>query len=255
MGWRRNEIFQTECGIGLKAGRSFIVSFRRWLISRLWKKEFGLTEKEWRHVRFSFSQFGEDLVVEQLLPAHGFYIDIGAFHPVYFSNTYGLYRLKGWRGLLAEPSPKFASLLRQRRPRDQIVEVALGPREGRVSFLESDKEGVGEGAGNGVVDGGVNPLFPQQDRSGKILEVRMTTLRTFLDENLPAGQSVDFLSLDAEGMDLEILQTNDWARVHPQVICVEALTPSDEAGLRSYLAPKGYRFLGRIVYSLIFQKE
>ena len=231
------------------------MSFRRWLISRLWRKEFGLTEREWRHVRFSFSQFGEDLQVEQLLPAHGFYVDIGAFHPVYFSNTYGLYQLKGWQGLVAEPSPKFARLLRERRPRDRVVEVALGPREGAISFLESDREGVGQGAGNGILDPSVNPTFPQQDRSGRILKVRMTTMAKFLQENLPAGQTVDFLSLDAEGLDLEILKSNDWSRCTPGIVCVEALTPKDEERMRAYLEPMGYRCLARVVHSLIFQKK
>lgn len=231
------------------------MSFRRWLISRLWRKEFGLTEREWRHVRFSFSQFGEDLQVEQLLPARGYYLDVGAYHPVVLSNTYGLYQLKGWRGLLVEPSPKYARLLRERRPRDHVVEVALGPREGIISFLESDQEGIGQGTMNGIMDSNVNPTFPQQDRSGRILQVRMMTLGNFLQENLPSGQAVDFLSLDAEGLDLEILKTNDWARCYPGVLCVEALTPKDEEAMRAYLEPMGYRYLARVGHSLIFQKK
>ena len=103
------------------------MSIRRQLISWLSQKEVGATEREWRDIRLSFSQFGEDLLVQQILRKDaGIYLDIGANHPVRFSNTYHLYRFRAWHGLLVEPNPVLAELLRSRRPRDVVLAAAVG---------------------------------------------------------------------------------------------------------------------------------
>jgi len=229
------------------------MSFRRWLISRLWQKEFGLTEKEWRHVRFSFSQFGEDLVVADLLPVHGFYLDVGAYHPVHLSNTYGLYRFRGWRGILIEPNPHFASLLQKRRPRDIVVETAVGPREGLVQYQDCAKYHLGEGAANGVVEDLINGPLPIPIK-GKIIEVQMAPLQKILQKHLPQNQQVDFMSIDAEGMDLEILRTNDWTLCQPRVIAVEAHGQNQEKDIDAFLVSLGYRRVAQMIVTLIYAR-
>lgn len=74
----------------------------------------------------SFSQFGEDAVVASLVPQQaGVYLDVGAGHPVTFSNTYSFYR-QGWSGVLVEPLPANAEHARRVRPRDLVVEALCG---------------------------------------------------------------------------------------------------------------------------------
>src|SRR4051812_46243595 len=77
----------------------------------------------------SFAQQGEDLALESvfgfLRVAKPSYIDIGAGHPIIGNNTYKFYR-QGGRGVLVEPNPKLAELLRQVRPNDTVIEAGIG---------------------------------------------------------------------------------------------------------------------------------
>ncbi len=77
----------------------------------------------------SYSQMGEDLVVEALFGMLGIaprtYLDIGAADPIRMNNTYRLYR-QGGRGVLVEPNPTFAARLRSARPRDVVLEAGIG---------------------------------------------------------------------------------------------------------------------------------
>src|SRR6266404_5627195 len=73
------------------------------------------------------SQFGEDKIVASLLPEKGTYLDIGAYHPHLYSNTYLLYK-KGWSGTVVEPNPDMFVLWRVFRPKDTFVNCAVGSR-------------------------------------------------------------------------------------------------------------------------------
>ena len=75
------------------------MKLRTQILSWLTKRPMRTTPEDWQHLRFSFSQFGEDLVLlNYLKEPHGFYVDVGAHHPVQFSNTYLLHR-RGWHGV------------------------------------------------------------------------------------------------------------------------------------------------------------
>ena len=64
-------------------------SVRRYLLSVLSRREAGVTQSEWKRLRFTYAQHGEDIIAESLLPEpQGFYVEVGAFHPVSISNTY-----------------------------------------------------------------------------------------------------------------------------------------------------------------------
>ena len=92
----------------------------------------------------SFSQYGEDLIICDLLQDHlsnGFYVDIGANHPSKLSNTYRLYTL-GMRGVTVEPNQSFCSLHQRYRPGDVCVCAGLGSAEGVACFFERGYHGV-----------------------------------------------------------------------------------------------------------------
>lgn len=229
------------------------MSFRRWLVSRLLKKELNLSEKEWRHLRFSFSQYGEDLLVESLLPAKGFYIEVGAYDPVILSNTYNFYQLRGWRGILIEPNPILARRLRIRRPRDIVVEAALSAREGTADYQLSSQLRPGADSMNRLVV--ASKTGPKPMEVPKVIQVKTTTLRKVIEDYLPPKVRVDFLSIDVEGHDFEVLRYNNWNRCRPQIIAIEAHTPESEKRISDYLKKKGYTFVARLVLTLIYQKK
>lgn len=82
----------------------------------------------------SFSQYGEDAILWHLKPQRrGFYIDVGAYHPRFLSNTYKLY-LKGWSGITIEPNPDVADLFRRVRPRDLHLNIGVSCTPGDLTY-------------------------------------------------------------------------------------------------------------------------
>src|SRR5262245_49332338 len=109
-------------------------SLRRYLLSTLSQREAGVGQYDWKRLRFTYAQYGEDIIAETLLPEpQGFYVEVGAIHPVQISNTYLFYR-KGWRGIAVDPNPSVARLFAKRRPRDIMVQCAIGEQEGSATF-------------------------------------------------------------------------------------------------------------------------
>ncbi|NWG23742.1 MAG: FkbM family methyltransferase, partial [Pseudorhodoplanes sp.] len=83
----------------------------------------------------SYSQRFEDFYLLSCFGerADGFYIDIGAGHPVFDNVTFALY-LRGWRGIAGEPNPALAALSRGVRPRDEVVEALVSDTPGEADF-------------------------------------------------------------------------------------------------------------------------
>src|SRR5436309_1423360 len=84
------------------------------------------------YTRLSYSQFGEDIALVTLLRYYGigrgFYLDVGAYHPVQLSNTYALYQ-QGWAGITVEPNPGSTNVFRVVRPRDVHLALCVSPSE------------------------------------------------------------------------------------------------------------------------------
>jgi len=220
-----------------------MANFRRWIVSLCTQRKAGATEKEWKNIRLSFSQFGEDLVLEHLLPNKGFYVDIGANHPVTHSNTWLFYR-NGWRGIVVEPNPQLAKLHRHRRPGDVVIEAAAGRKSGWGKLLRGESHLTSRVEAGGSAKSG-----------GSEISVSIKTLRQILKEHLPAGVEGGLLNVDCEGMDLQVLQGNDWRQWRPTVICAETKTLKEDKAIRNFLQKKGYSFVGRVFYSVIYQDE
>jgi hypothetical protein len=101
------------------------------------RRQGWLGREEIRSARFSFSQFGEDLVIEELLNqmgiSHGFYVDVGAFDPVIGSNTLLLFR-RGWSGVKIEVDERRIERFRRARPRDWNLACGVSKVAGRKQF-------------------------------------------------------------------------------------------------------------------------
>ncbi|NBR70655.1 MAG: hypothetical protein EBT75_00930 [Proteobacteria bacterium] len=109
----------------------FHVAFVDIILKLLYKSMPTLEERE--HGTLCFSQTGEDGILNYLVPATGFYIDVGAHHPLRYSNTHMLYR-RGWRGINIEPTPGAKKLFDLHRPEDLNLEVAVGRKTAKASF-------------------------------------------------------------------------------------------------------------------------
>jgi FkbM family methyltransferase len=202
--------------------------------------------------RTSYSAEGEDVLLNRNFYSQrrGFYVDLGAFHPVQASTTYLFYR-RGWRGITVEPTPGVERLFRRKRPRDVHLPVAVGSGGGEVAF-------------NLFQDGVYNCLSRVADRacSGArpigAARVPIVSLASILIQHAPP-EGIDFLSIDVEGAELDALQSNDWTRFRPKLICAEILDApiADVAQhpVAKFLAGEGYRLFAKTGFSSFFAER
>jgi len=204
----------------------------------------------------SFSQCGEDVFL--LLnffgeTRNGFYVDVGAHHPYRFSNT-ALLHERGWSGLNIDMDARAIAAFRACRPNDINVLGGVGEfeeekevyifEEGAVSTLSA---AVAEH--QSLV---VNRAIHKQDR------ITVRPLRTLLAEHMPAGTEIDLLDVDVEGLDLQVLRSNDWSRFRPNVVLVEThgatfATLKDHEVTR-YLNDQGYEPVGLLTVTAVYRR-
>jgi len=168
----------------------------------------------------SYAQNYEDVLLNRLLPDRpgGFYIDVGACHPVVHSVTKLFYE-RGWQGVNIEPIPSMFELLADDRPRDVNLHMGLSNRDGNLTFYEVPAE-VGSST---FVEEHAEGLR----RKGHRLEERsipVTTLARVCEQH--AGQTIDFLKIDVESHEREVLEGGDWGRYRPRVVLIEATRPA-----------------------------
>jgi FkbM family methyltransferase len=203
-----------------------------------------------RYARVSYSQFGEDLVVFHALgPKPGFYVDAGAFHPVYLSNTYLLHN-NGWRGVNIDASEKTIELFKRYRPGDINLHAALSNEERDIDFCTfGDISGVNYIAEAGSKsDNAITTAAPQAR-----MRMRTKTLRQLLDAHLPAGTAIDLLTVDCEGQDLNVLRSNDWSKYRPRMILVEDWQKEEQSEVVAFCGKLGYRLVGTCHLTRIFE--
>jgi FkbM family methyltransferase len=170
----------------------------------------------------------------------GFYIDIGSGHPVYDNMSLAFY-LKGWRGVTVEPNPWLAGLTRAVRPRDRHIEAVIGAASGQATFHM-----VREFHGLSTTIADHAALAQSQfGRAADAITVPMLTLKELCE--LYAPPRFEFLKVDVEGAEPDVLLNGDWQKFRPEVVIVEALAPFTLAPAfeqwEPFLARHGYRYV------------
>ena len=180
----------------------------------------------WPFGSLCYSQEGEDMILSKLFAGqkNGFYVDVGAHHPLRFSNTYLFYK-KGWSGINIDAMPGSMSVFEQERPRDINLEIPVSDTNGDLTYYIFNEP---------ALNGFSKELSMSRDGlrgEYKIVETRVLKTRALseiLDEHLPKNQTIDFLSIDVEGLDFEVLSSNNWEKYRPRVVVVEVLSNSVE---------------------------
>jgi len=192
----------------------------------------------------SFSGNGEDVFIKNFFGGQktGFYVDIGAFHPIVYSNTHLLYK-QGWRGINIEPDPDgYAQFVALRR-RDINVNVAVSAAHGESKFVV-------DGPLSGIPDQDYTFARTQDDR--QIITVRTAPLAVILSAHLPDGQQIDVMSIDCEGHDLVVIESNDWKRFRPRLLLVEDHSLQPHSHLNDVLESHGYLYYCRLHVTKVF---
>jgi FkbM family methyltransferase len=168
----------------------------------------------------------------------GTYIDVGAGHPVADNVSFWFY-VRGWQGLCVEPQPDLARLYSRIRPRDIVHEGLVGRTSGETSFHVVDRlhgfsttvEEHARGAG-------------KFGASFKTVTMPMRRLDELCERHRITD--IDFLKIDVEGAEGDVLAGNDWQRFRPKVVVAEAIAPGtgepNWSAWEPYLLDQGYRF-------------
>jgi FkbM family methyltransferase len=168
----------------------------------------------------------------------GFYVDVGAGDPVLDSVT-KLFYDRGWHGINIEPHAGSYARLEAERPRDVNLCAGLAVKPGRRPFFESASH-----PGSSTFSRRVATSFPFEDRELRTVEVEVTTLGAVCSRHAPGV--IDFLKIDAEGLEREVILGGDWRRFRPRVLVVEATVPNtpepDFAGWEPLVLGHGYLF-------------
>jgi FkbM family methyltransferase len=191
-------------------------------------------------MELSYAQNLEDFHLSLAFPNHksGTYIDIGAGHPVADNVSFWFYE-RGWRGIAVEPQEKLVSLYARLRPRDIAVQCLVGSQSGEIDFHVIDRL-------HGLSTT-MESLARQATQLGvdyRTVRMPVITLAQLCEEH--SVSDIDFLKIDVEGSETEVLRGGDWSRYRPKVLVIEAVTAGSDEPAWQYWEPfilaRGYRF-------------
>ncbi len=206
-----------------------------------------IRRKIFQRYNISFSKSGEDMQLKQLLKVNrkGVYVDVGCWDPVKASNSY-YFHLRGWKGICIDPNPKMQTLFAQKRKSDIFVNSAVGLGNTALTYymLEDSLSSMNT----------LDYSFIQQNQlEDKVVakkEIQIVSLKTILEQHIKEGECIDFLDVDVEGFDLEVLQSNDWDRFRPKVILIETnmdLSSDLQSKITQFLKEKKYILIAKSV--------
>lgn len=182
----------------------------------------------------TYAQHGDDLALLNIFGCLRIlkpsYLDIGAHHPFELSNTALLYA-RGSRGVNVEANPELIEAFHKFRPEDKNVCMAVGSQSGSARFNRIN------------ATSGCNSLLPITGHGAMMDAIDVPVMTADEIVNIYAdGCWPDLLTLDAEGMDLEILRSINYARGQPKVVCAEAVSPAGNIApdLRALMVDNGY---------------
>jgi FkbM family methyltransferase len=218
----------------------------RTFLKRWWHNPSLINELHYAYT-FQFSQFGEDIFLNQFFrdQKQGFYIDIGAYHPFKYSNTFLFYK-KGWRGINIEPNPEGYSELKKYRRRDINLNFAINQEKKEVSFIC-------DGAFSGIDNDSYK--FKERNPEAKIITVPSRSLKMILAEFLPSGMNIDFMSIECEGNDINVMLSSDWEKFRPRVLLVEDHENASDSPLDKLLLTYGYFYYCRMGLTKVFIEQ
>ena len=191
-------------------------------------------------MQLSYAQNLEDYHLDLMFAGQdvGTYVDVGGGHPVADNVSFWFY-LKGWRGLVVEPQQALADIYAHVRPRDHTVSCLAGRAEGEAQFHVVEKLH------------GFSSTVREHAEGAAEFGAAFTTVtkpvRTLAALIAEAGlEGIDFLKIDVEGAEADVLAGMDFERHRPRVILLEAVAPGSMADASAAwerdLLAQGYRF-------------
>lgn len=206
-----------------------------------------------RNQKNFFSIHGLDQKIEQYLPQdNGFYVELGANDGISQSNTLYFERYKNWKGVLVEPTPHNYLKCLSNRSKDNYIAcnacVSFGYKDRFVEILFSNLMTSSIGLESDIQDpvshaNAGTQFLEGNERVFSFGAVAKTLNEILIEANAP--QKIDFLSLDVEGVEIEVLKGVDHFRFRFQYLCIEC---QDLEKLKSYLQQYDYELVEQLSY-------
>jgi FkbM family methyltransferase len=194
--------------------------------------------------------FEEDLFIKNYFKdlSKGFYADVGCYHPLEGNNTYLLYK-KGWRGVNFDINSYSINLFNFFRKRDLNIHSGISNKKNKMMMYYRKKINML----NTVNSNHAKKYF----RNGfKKKIVKVNTLNYFIEKNFKTLKKIDFLNIDVEGNELNVLRALNFTRYKPQLLCIEIHDKLDKHNkIYNYLIYKKYKVVWNKKYSYIFERK
>ena len=177
-----------------------------------------IKNKFYKKFHTSFAKSGVDLQLFQILKQkkNGFFVDIGSHHPIIANNTF-FFHLRGWRGICVDPNPEFASMYKKKRPEDIFLNVGISSQtEASLNYYKLRKE---LSARNSFSKEYINNNNLNENVE-QIISIKIMSLTEVFSQNC-STTPIDILSVDCEGLDFDVLKSNDWNKYRPKIVCIE----------------------------------
>jgi hypothetical protein len=189
--------------------------------------------------RKSYSQCGEDIFVEKFFKKKdfGLFVDLGAYNPIKFNNTYLLYQ-KGWRGINIDLNQTSIDLFNIIRKKDKNILAAISDKKEKTKiFIEN-------------IFSPLNTIV--KNFNHKISKKNTINIVTKKFNEL-VKIKIDFLNIDIEGMDFRVLKSINLKFYNPKLICVEIFGDKNINNVKKYLKVKNYLYIKKIGPSYFFR--
>ena len=194
--------------------------------------------------RKTYSQSGEDIFIVNYMRRHniknGKYVDIGAFHPIKYSNTCLLFN-KGWSGINIDLNPTSIDYFKILRPKDKNICCAISYKEKKTKIF---------------INSIFSPLNTISRKHASSFNFDSKNKLHFFTKSRKFNNIVkkkfNFLNIDIEGLDYQVLKSINLNKYRPNLICIEILDKRDLKNIKSYLIKLNYRCVKKLITSYLF---
>ena len=206
--------------------------------------------------RASYSQDQEDLFINDYFKNldNGFYLDIGCYHPIKYSNTALLYN-RGWQGINIDMNQTSIDLFNILRKKDKNICAAISSSNKKVTqYIDHIYSPVN------TIDKNFSQVISKRLKTKPFSEKNIftNTFSEIVKKNEIQIKKIDFLNIDVEGHDYDVLKGIDLLNIKPKIICIEIDNHEKNLSnqkIKNYLIKFNYKIIKSIGLNAFFEKN
>ncbi len=204
------------------------------------------------------SQLGEDIYILNNFPKNhiGKYLDIGCYHPIKHNNTYLMYK-QGWSGINIDLNPLSIELFNYHRPKDINLNIGISNKE-----IVKDLYFIDELNTQNTLDKN-QLLFLEKHHNinkNEITKKKIKTRKLMSVIKKYKLYNIDFMNIDIEGHELEVIKTIDFKKIRINYLCIEMINHNKVAienskKIKKILKKNNFKLIKKIKYNFIFKRS